>query len=70
MEKAERVINEQNRLCKNCMYFDLESERWGLCRKRPPVIVPGDEETVRETVWPYVRGEYDWCGELKIKASK
>ena len=57
--------------CPDCDFFDpLPSEQHGqgLCRYRPPVVIPVQSATPSKgalskpfTTWPIVRNS-DWCG--------
>jgi len=50
--------------CKTCRYFSPCAFERGVCRAKPPVVMPD-----RETVWPIVE-EGDWCGAYREKGQR
>lgn len=59
----------KKKICEGCKFFGgVSSDGYGLCRRHAPVVVPGDEEAVRTSMWPTVHFA-DWCGEYQAKAS-
>ena len=54
--------------CKGCKFFGDElSDGYGQCRRHAPVVVSGDDERVRTSMWPAAHSD-DWCGEYQAKA--
>ena len=49
------------RKCENCVFWDPSTpdSLWGLCRKEPPKLIPGNDKLWLSTT------KYDWCGEFK-----
>jgi hypothetical protein len=54
--------------CKDCYFFD---EKGSLCRRyapRPYQVgvekILQEEHKDIESIWPFVEGDFDWCGEF------
>jgi len=63
-------MDENQKQCKNCVYYD-GAEKAGKCRLNPPRVIamPKSDEDVFQspkTNWPEVNST-DWCGKLEPK---
>ena len=51
---------ENERVCRNCKFFDADGFPVGLCRRNSPFFVDGQARAY----WPEVHADIDWCGEF------
>jgi hypothetical protein len=60
------VSDERAERCETCRFWLAVEDGTGLCRRRPPVVVPkaerltNDVNSLSPETWAY-----DWCGEYK-----
>jgi len=60
-----------DKLCRSCMFWEVERSAFGKCRRLPPVAsneLENDDEPfagqIYNAFWP-TTFEEDWCGEWK-----
>lgn len=58
----------EGKTCEACIYFQPtardKDDRFGLCRKDPPVVILAPDSTGRQfSYWPEVNFT-DWCGQF------